>query len=155
MTVRLQDEIKQTKPFGSTEQEAMLNVIRTAAVLNDRLDAIVRPYGITLPQYNVLRILRGAEPKALCRNDIRDRMVTRMPDMTRLLDRMESGGLVRRVREGDDRRMVSTWLTERGHALLDELDPVIDQEQKRYFGPLGEGRRRELIELLTAVRQHV
>lgn len=155
MTVRLQDEIKQTRPFSSTEQEAMLNVIRTAAILNDLLDAIVRPHGITLPQYNVLRILRGAEPKTLCRNDIRDRMVTRMPDMTRLLDRMEAAGLVRRTREGDDRRMVSTWLTERGHALLKELDPKIDDEQRRHFKPLGEARMRDLIELLTAVRQNI
>lgn len=155
MDLRLQDEIKQRKPFGSLEQEATLNVVRTGAVLNDLLDQLVKPYGLSMPQYNVLRILRGAEPSALCRNEIRDRMVTRMPDMTRLLDRMEEAGLVARNRETDDRRLVLTRLTDEGHRLLDEIDPLVVAEHERRFGNLRREDLKTLIELLTTVRRNI
>ena len=92
----LQQEIRQTRPFTSAEQEAHLSIVRTASLLTDGLEQVLKPAGLTTAQYNVLRILRGAEPNGLCRNEVRDRMLTRMPDMTRLLDRMEATGLVSR-----------------------------------------------------------
>jgi DNA-binding MarR family transcriptional regulator len=155
MTESLQHEIRQTRPFTSAEQEAHLSVVRTAGLLSDAMDQVLRPAGITGAQYNVLRILRGAEPAGLCRNEVRDRMLTRMPDMTRLLDRMEAAGLVRRTRNAEDRRMVGTHITEKGMALLDSLDSAVTAEHQRQLGHLGPERLRSLIELLAAVRERI
>jgi DNA-binding MarR family transcriptional regulator len=152
MVTTLRDEIKQNKPFTSLEQEAQLSVIRTGAVLMDEIEQFLKPYGITATQYNVLRILRGAEPNGLCRNELRDRMLTRMPDMTRLLDRMEESGLVDRERQDDDRRMVRSRISSSGLKLLADLDDVTQKEEKRRFGHLNEQQLRSLIELLAIVR---
>lgn len=149
----LRDEIRQRKPFRSLQQEAQLNVVRTGAMLVDDIEQLLKPFGITGTQYNVLRILRGAEPEGLCRNEVRDRMLTRMPDMTRLLDRMEEAGLVVRTRESEDRRMVMTTITAAGRRLLDKLDDLVDEEHKRQFRHLDEKQLRMLIDLLTTVRQ--
>jgi DNA-binding MarR family transcriptional regulator len=152
MDLRLEQEIKQRTPFRSLEQEATLNIVRTAAVLNEFLEQVLKPFGLSMAQYNVLRILRGAEPEALGRNDIRCRMVTRMPDMTRLLDRMEEAGLVARTRESDDRRLVLTRLTDRSREMLAAIDPQIEAEHQRRFLRLNKDDLRKLVELLTAVR---
>ncbi|HLA64894.1 MAG TPA: MarR family transcriptional regulator [Rhodothermales bacterium] len=141
------------RPFASLAQEAQLAVIRTAALLMDDFELLLKPHGITGPQYNVLRILRGAEPDALCRNEIRDRMLTRMPDMTRLLDRMEEARLVARTRDAADRRLVSTALTAEGRRVLDALDAAVCAEQRRRFQALDEGQVRTLVDLLSTVRQ--
>src|SRR5215218_10993455 len=101
----LQDELKQRKPW-SLEEEAYLNISRTAAVLEHALVQALKPFDITPTQYNVLRILRGAGPDGLCRNEVGERLVRRVPDVTRLLDRMEDGGLIARRRGKDDRRYV-------------------------------------------------
>ena len=149
----LRDEIKQTKPFTSLEQEAQLNIVRTGAVLLDDVEQLLRPYGITATQYNVLRILRGSEPGGLCRNELRDRMITRMPDMTRLLDRMEDAGLVTRSRERDDRRMVLTRISARGLELLGELDAPMTELHRDQLARLTDDQLRSLIDLLTVVRE--
>ena len=152
MTRELREEIRQNLPFKSLEQEAFLNVVRTAAVLTDRFEQVLAPVGITFSQYNVLRILRGAGPKGLCRNDLRDRMLTRMPDMTRLLDRMEDAGLVTRTRDAGDRRMVTTRITAKGNDLLDLLEGGVAEEHRSRLGHLSQERLRELIDLLGLVR---
>jgi DNA-binding MarR family transcriptional regulator len=148
----LRDEIKQRKPFRTLHEEAALNVVRTSAMLSDTFERVLKPYGITGTQYNVLRILRGSEPNGLCRNEIRDRMLTRMPDVTRLLDRMEDAGLIARAREDDDRRMVRTRITSQGRRLVDDLDAVVDREHQRIFGALNKEELRRLIGQLSAVR---
>lgn len=99
MTEKLKDEIKQTRPFNSLEQEAMLSIHRTDAVLSYAVIEALKPFDITPTQYNVLRILRGARPDGLCREDIRQRLISQVPDVTRLLDRMEEAGLVGRERD--------------------------------------------------------
>ncbi len=153
MTETLRDEIRQRRPFQSLEQEAHLNVVRTAAVLSDAFEQMLRPAGISATQYNVLRILRGAEPEGLCRNELRDRMLTRMPDATRLLDRLEAAGLVTRAREAEDRRLVTAHITERGRSLLDELDAQVAAEHRRRLGHMDENDLRTLVTLLGRVRQ--
>lgn len=155
MDLRLQDELKQRKAFGSLEQEALLNVVRTSSVLNDSIEQLLKPFGVSLAQYNVLRILRGSSPTPLCRNDIRDRMINRMPDMTRLLDRMEEAGLVARARESEDRRMVLTRLTDEGQRVLDAVDPLLESEHKRLLGKLSSDEQRTLISLLSTIRNSV
>ena len=153
MVTTLRDEIKQNKPFESLEQEAQLNIIRTGSLLLDDVEQFLKPYGVTATQFNVLRILRGADPVGLCRNELRDRMLTRMPDVTRLLDRMEEVGLVARTRESEDRRMVRTHITPAGMKILDDVNEAAQQEQKRRFQSLNETQLKTLIELLTVVRQ--
>jgi DNA-binding MarR family transcriptional regulator len=153
MTHSLRDTIRQQQPFRSAEQEAFLNVLRTAAELTDGMERALRPAGLSVAQYNVLRILRGAEPEGLCRNDLRDRLITRMPDVTRLLDRMEAAGLVSRARDGRDRRMVTTRITARGRAAVDGLDDVVEAEHRRRLGHLGAAQLRKLIDLLGRVRE--
>lgn len=153
MPSSLQEELKQTKPFASLEQEALLSIVRTSAQLTDRMELFLRPYGVTVTQYNVLRILRGAEPGGLCRNELRDRMLTRMPDVTRLLDRMEEAGLVERARDNEDRRMVSSRITKRATQLLATLDPLVAENEKHFFSGISEGRIQTLIDVLDAVRR--
>jgi len=148
----LQDEIKQTRPFRSSAEEVVVSVLRTAAVMQRHLAQVVEAHGITIQQYNVLRILRGAEPEGLCRNELRDRLLTRMPDVTRLLDRMEEAGLVTRSRDGDDRRLVTTRITARGRRVVDDLDAEVTREHRRRLGHLGGDRLRQLSALLTEVR---
>ena len=153
MPTDLLDELRQRKPFISLAQEAHLSVARTEARLLDGLEQVLRPHGIGVTQYNVLRILRGAGADGLCRNDVRDRLLTRMPDVTRLLDRMEKAGLVLRERDTADRRLVTTRLTEQGRALVDALDGPVAEEHQRRLGHLTEEQLRTLSELLSAARE--
>ena len=150
---KLRDEIRQRKPFDSLQQEAHLSVGRTEAVLQEGLERLLKPYGISGTQYTVLRILRGAGADGLCRNEVRDRLINRMPDVTRLLDRMESAGLVTRSRGTEDRRVVSTRLTKRGRELVDALDAPIAAEHRRRLGHMTEEQLGRLIELLALARQ--
>jgi hypothetical protein len=132
MSPSLREELKLRTPFASLEQEAQLNVARTGALLNDDFEVMLRPYGLSGPAFNVLRILRGAEPDMLCRNEIRDRMLSRMPDMTRLLDRLERWGAA-----SGAVRTVGGWpRPRRGAAAAGQLDPRRDREQKRRFSHL-------------------
>jgi DNA-binding MarR family transcriptional regulator len=154
MTPDLRSEIQQRKPFRSREEEATLNLVRTASLVTGALELLLKPYGISPAQYNVLRILRGAGPKGLGRNEIRSRLLARMPDVTRLLDRMERAGLVRRERDAEDRRCVPTYLTGRGRVLLEHLEDPIAESHRRQFGHLAAEQLRALIELLTLVRNY-
>lgn len=153
MTPTLLEELRQTKPFASLEEEALLSIVRTSAVLMDEFEQMLKPHGITATQYNVLRILRGSEPGGLCRNELRDRMLTRMPDVTRLLDRMEEAGLVERARGAEDRRMVGTRITKDALRLLAKLDKVVAEDQKRRFQGVSGKQLQSLIDVLGKVRQ--
>jgi DNA-binding MarR family transcriptional regulator len=153
MSPSLQEELRQSKPFSSLQQEAYLSVVRTTSALTDQIEDLLKPYGISGTQFNVLRILRGAGDGGLCRNELRDRMLTRMPDMTRLLDRMEDAGLVTRSRERDDRRMVLTRITERGRELLGQVDRPVSDLHRKQLARLTDAQLRSLIDLLAKVRE--
>lgn len=152
MTPDLRSELRQQKPFGSLAHEAFLSVARTEAVLSDGIEWLLEPHGLTLTQYNVLRVLRGAESAGLCRNEIRDRLITRMPDVSRLLDRMEAAGLISRVRSSEDRRQVNTTLTAKGRKLVDQLDAPMAREHERQFKRLDAKQLKSLIDLLALAR---
>ena len=152
MSPALQDELRQTKPFRTLRQEAQLNIVRTANVLSDAFEQMLKPHGITGTQYNVLRILRGAEPDGLCRNEVSQRLLNRMPDATRLLDRMEEAGLVTRERSASDRRLVTTRITRKGRQIVDDLDDAADEQHEQALGHLSEQQLKTLIKLLTLVR---
>ncbi len=148
----LRDEIKQRKPFGSVQHEAVLNILRTSNLLTDAFERVIKPHGITGSQYNVLRILRGAAPGGLCRNDIRERLLNRMPDVTRLLDRMEQSGLVSRSRDGDDRRIVTTKITRAGMRIVNILDEPVAKQHQQQLGHMSDEQLRTLVRLLTVAR---
>ncbi|HEX7071338.1 MAG TPA: MarR family transcriptional regulator [Rhodothermales bacterium] len=155
MATQLKDELRQRKPFESLQHEAQLSILRTAAMMMDGVEQVLRPHGITATQFNVLRILRGAEPDGLCRNEIRDRMLNRMPDVTRLLDRMEEAGLIQRSRSDPDRRVVRTRITEAGSAILDAVDADVRAQHERPFVDLDEKEVRTLIRLLASIRDRL
>src|SRR4051812_12576355 len=152
MPVTLRDEIKQQKPFASPEQEALLNIERTAAVLGHAFAEALKPYGVSPTQYNVLRILRGAGKNGLCRNEVRDRLVAQVPDVTRLLDRMEDAGLVERERSEVDRRLVATRITKQGLRLLEQLDTPVAEAHSRQLGHMSGAQLKSLVELLSIAR---
>ena len=153
MASELQAELKQHRPFRSLKEEANLSILRTAAVLEHAFDTALKPHGITSTQYNVLRILRGAEPQGLCRSEIGERLVRQAPDVTRLLDRLEDAKMIGRQRGGEDRRYVVTRITRAGLALLTEVERRIDEIHNEQIGHLDEPQLRKLISLLAAVRR--
>ncbi len=152
MPTTLRDELRQGKPFTSLREEALLSIARTEAVARENLERVLGPYDLSMTQYNVLRILRGAGPAGLCRNEIGERLIARMPDVSRLLDRMEAAGLVHRFRSMEDRRLVNTTLTPKGKALVNKLDSEVAQYQKKQVGHLTNAQLRSLIELMRLVR---
>src|SRR5687768_13858965 len=107
MTGRLKKEIKQTRPFNSSQEEVVLAMLRTADQLASPMNEVLRESDLSLSQYNVLRILRGSAGDGLACGEISERMVRRDPDLTRLLDRLETRGLVERSRGTKDRRVVT------------------------------------------------
>jgi DNA-binding MarR family transcriptional regulator len=153
MTSRLQDEIKQAKPFPRRSSEALLGVLRTAALLEHRINEILRPYGITDLQYNVLRILRGARPDGLCGREISERLVSQVPDVSRLLDRMESMQLLRRERNDTDRRHITARITPKGLRMLDETTPQLEEFDRERFGDFDAERLQQIIDGLADIRE--
>jgi len=152
MRRKLADEVKQGKPFASLEQETYLNLQRTAAVLELRLEEALRPHGISATQYNALRILRGAGPQGLSCQDVGSRMIRPVPDITRLFDRVEARGLITRARSTEDRRVVLVKIAPAGLRILNSLDAEVDALQRAMFGSLGEKRLLELIDVLEKLR---
>lgn len=152
MTGRVQREIRQKKPFRRMEGEAFVNLLRTADALMQGVAATLKSAGLSPAQYNVLRILRGAGPDGLACREIGERMITRDPDITRLLDRLEERGLVTRSRDRADRRVITTRIADKGLRILKDLDRPIEELHVDQLGHLGEQRLRSLITLLEAAR---
>ena len=148
------EEIHQTKPFATIEEELLVSLLRTTDVLRERFEQAVRPFNLSMTQYNVLRILRGAEPKGRTCGEIGERMIAREPDVTRLLLRMEKASLIRRTRNGQDRRVVMTRITAAGLKLLDEMEPHL-REIGGLLKPIGERKIEKILRLLDTVRGHV
>ncbi len=148
--------LKQTKPFASREEEVVLALQHTAArVIEPWARVLKSRFQLTLSQYNVLRILRGARPTRLACREISDRMVARDPDITRLVDRLADRGLVDRVRERNDRRVVEVGITEAGLAVLQQLDDDVERFPKAVIGHLGARRLEQLGTLLQDVLTNI
>ena len=152
MPSRLQFDIKQSKPFTSLRLEVLPQLARTAAVLTHAWEQHLRRFGITLTQFNVLRILRGAGEDGMCRHEIASRLITPVPDVSRLLDRMVLAGLVTRTRGSFDRRMVKACITEAGLAVLSELDQTAPSMAEQQLAHLSDDQIRTLIDLLESAR---
>lgn len=153
----LRRQIHRNRPFDSLEEETYLNLQRTANLLFQSFAQVIKAAapgrrGLTPSQYNVMRILRGAAPRALTCGEISDRLVTPGPDVTRLLDRLEDKGWVARVRDSDDRRVVRTCITAAGLDMVNALDGPVRDWLSRSLGHLSETRQSALVEGLEEAR---
>jgi len=152
MVSRLLAELKQTKPFARPGQEALLSIVRTAAVLEHQINDALKPFELTGSQYNVLRILRGAGSAGLCGREVGERMVAQVPDVPRLLERMTEAGLLTRERDPADRRHITARITPKGLRLLDEVEPALGEIERRRIGSLDRNEIQTLLRHLEAVR---
>ena len=150
----LLEEIKQTKPFASKEEEVFLNLQRTAEALRWSVAETLKPYELTGSQYNVLRILRGAGAEGVKCSEISERLVTKDSDITRLLDRLIARNLVTRERDERDRRVIITRITEEGLKLLAELDEPVLKANRKQLGHLGDDLLEQLNALLVLARKN-
>ena len=138
---------------ASLETRVFVALLRAAERLSQDAEQLVKEYGLTGTQYNVLRILRGAEPAGLPCKGIGDRMISHDPDMTRLLDRMEKRGLITRERQSDDRRVVKTRITSEGLDILRRLDAPVQDLHRRQFRNITEDRLKVLAVALEEILQ--
>lgn len=153
MANKLQHEIKQSSPFSSLEEEAILNLARTADRLQNSFRLMLKPHGLTPTQYNALRILRGAVPGGLTCSELGNRLVSEDPDITRLVDRLARHGLVVRHRDKQDRRVIHTEITSAGLEKLKVLDPLVTVSVQNQVKHMGPQRLTLLIDLLEEARE--
>jgi DNA-binding MarR family transcriptional regulator len=153
-------EIKKRQPFDCPAQEAYLNLMRTHSMLLGPIEQLFKQHGISPAKYNILRILRGSKSTGECGDhglpslEIADRLIARVPDITRLVDGLMEDGLVVRTRCTDDRRVVYVGITEDGLKLLDRLDkPLMDLHEKT-LAHLDEDELKEFNRLLVKARHH-
>ncbi len=142
-----------SSPTVHIEDHIFVAILKTADGLSQQAEQLIKSAGLTMAQYNVLRILRGAEPEGLLCRGISDRMISRDPDITRLLDRMESHGWITRQREKEDRRVVKTRITEEGLAVLKTLDQPVRELHKGQFSHMSGSELKTLAKLLEEVER--
>jgi len=152
MERRLRAELQQTKPFASVEEEVVLEIQRTAQVVMRWCVEALKPSGLTPQQFNVLRILRGASPNPLSASQICERMVTYDPDLTRLLDRLEAAGMIRKERHAEDRRVVNVHVTAAGRETVERATVAVRARIAEALRGIGPKRLGELADLLELVR---
>jgi len=148
----LQHEIRQRRPFQSVAHEAVVALMRTADLVRRQMTALVEPHGITLQQYNVLRILRGGGDEGVPTLQISERMIEQAPGVTRLLDRLEAKALIRRQRCEKDRRQHLCWLEPKGHELLEAIDARTSRAHEDSLKGLRQKDRAAFIRMLDAIR---
>jgi DNA-binding MarR family transcriptional regulator len=136
---------------GAPEQEAFVVLQRAASALMEELARLLKAQGVSPVQYNILRILRGVHPGALACGEVGNRLISREPDVTRLLDRMEKQGWVKRRRGKDDRRVVEVEITGSGLTLLKGLDGAVRELHRAQFARLGEQRTEKVARWLSAL----
>ena len=150
----IQQEIKQTRPFKSTAQEAVLSLVRTVGAMMYEFERVAASEGVTFQQYNVLRILRGAgEP--LPTMEIGERLLQRTPGISRTLERLEKQGLIRRTRGLADGRQVLCALTPAGRRIVDRLDAPVDSLDNASMAVLDVAEQKQLIQVLQKVRDNL
>jgi MarR family transcriptional regulator, organic hydroperoxide resistance regulator len=136
------------------EDQVFVAILKTADALSAQAEQLIKTSGLTGAQYNVLRILRGAGPDGLPCNGISERMISRDPDMTRMLDRMEARQWITRERQKEDRRVVKAHITEEGLKLLKKLDAPVRELHKNQFKHMSATRQKTLLELVIEVIPH-
>ncbi len=148
----LRSEIRQGQPFAHPREEAVLSLLRSSHQVEQQLSRFLRHWQLTPTRYNALRILRGAGSEGLPCGEVGERMVTPVPDVTRLLDRLEKRGWVERRRDPEDRRVVRVTLTPRAEELLGRVDGPLGEWLAAALAPLGDEKTLQLVSLLAEVR---
>lgn len=143
------------KKKPTLREEVSLNLAVASSILRDRFEKISVPFGITASQYNVLRILKGIHPEGHPRCEVIKRMVDRAPDITRLIDRLEKQGLVKRDRINEDRRKSITVITEKGLKLVSDIQPFIDKEHRELTKGLNDAECAELSRLIEKMYENL
>lgn len=151
----LRRELKQARRFSGPAEESSVALLRTADVIRGEIERVLGEHGVTLQQYNVLRILKGSHPEPIATLEIADRMIERAPGITRLLDRLEAAGQVRRERCKEDRRRVLCHITDAGLATLEQTTEPVRAAQRRRASRLSQGDLARLLELLERLRGDV
>lgn len=145
-------EIAQHKPFACLEEEAFINIARSYEHMQQGFTELFRNYNLSTTQYNVLRILRGAGPDGLSCSEAAQRMISHDPDITRLFDRLEARGLVRRERSSADRRIVLAFITPAGLELLESADGPVNALHREQMSKLSPDQVEQLVGLLELLR---
>jgi DNA-binding MarR family transcriptional regulator len=153
MNTTIRQSIQQVRPFSSEEEESFLTLARAWDVVAERGKEPIAAAGLSVPQYNVLRILRGAEPEGLQTYQVAERMVTRAPNITRLVDKLEAGSLLTRTRSTQDRRVVRVRITATGMQLVESLDAPVDASVKDAMRGLNAAELEALRRLLDRLRE--
>jgi DNA-binding MarR family transcriptional regulator len=153
MTPSLKDELQMTKGFDSVQQEAILSVLRTESLLSNHINTTLRQNDLSQPLYNILRILKGAGTDGTKVQDIACRMISPVPDTTRLIDRLEQKGLASRTRSKEDRRVVRVVISKKGAKLLQKVDPAMRAINKKLVGHMKDKDLTKLNSLLSQVRE--
>lgn len=148
--MRFEEEIKQNI-FRNAKEKAIINILYTGNWLRDRSEGILKPVGINEQHYNILRILRGRHPGTICPGEIKEVLINKRGDLTRLLDKLVAMGLVKRDINPDNRRMINVKLTEEGLTLLGNLDPQVE-EMNKMNNSLSEKESEQLNDLLDKLR---
>ncbi|RMH13799.1 MAG: MarR family transcriptional regulator [Planctomycetota bacterium] len=152
MPSRLAQEVGKKQPFNIPEQEAFLNLLRTTSTLEAEFKRLFRKHGLSLTTYNLLRIARGHRPDGVRCSTIRDQLIVRVPDVTRLVDRLIDRGLVRREVDPDDARAVRIHITRKGLRLLDKLDEPVVELHRAQLSHMSAEQLNTLSELLQVAR---
>ena len=150
MKMKIEEEIKQRK-FKNEHHKALINVLYTSGWMQQKQAALFKPFGLTLPQFNILRILRGQYPKPATINLLIERMLDKTSNASRIVDKLENKGLVSREQCPNDRRTVDVLITEKGLDLLKQMDGLEDS-RKIGIGNLSEAEAEELNRLLDKIR---
>ncbi len=153
MSGKLAGELRQSKPFASVEEEALLNIARTHEFIQQRMAEFFKQFQLTATQYNMLRILRGAGKDGISCSQAAERMVTADSDITRLLDRLEARNLIARERGREDRRVVVSRISDEGLDLLKAIDKPLAEFVKKQAGHIGQERLELLIGILELIRE--
>ncbi|HAP70286.1 MAG TPA: MarR family transcriptional regulator [Flavobacteriales bacterium] len=149
--MKLEDEIRQDKGFKSQQQKAMVNIFYTEGWLRNRLSETLKPHDLTSQQYNVLRILRGSNPKPMSTSCVRSRMLDKMSDVSRIVDRLFKKALVDKQVCSTDKRLVDVFITEAGLTVLDKIDESVDGMDKM-FTSITDEEAATLNEILDKLR---
>ncbi len=149
----LQIELYKRDPFDSPEQEAYLALARTSAVLSAHFDELFKRQGLTQPAYNALRILRGAGPEGRSCDEVGQHLVTQVPDVTRLIDRLQAADLATRTRSTRDKRVTYVKITPKGLALLGKLDAPVLELHRAQLGGIDKAQLRQAIVVLAHARE--
>ncbi len=151
LQMSIEDDLKTTKRLAP-EAKTMINIVFTASVISNKFTLLLKPFGISMQQYNVLRILRGQKKKSISLADVQARMINKMSNTTRLIDKLKEKGYVTRVLNDSNRRKISLNITARGMDLLSKTDPLVEKKGINITDNLSFEELNVLNELLEKIR---